>query len=201
MKTTYLFKTLVIAILALAASAKAQVVFDDLGDSIIGADSISTYSQDVSFTSAASAQSLTGIELGLSDGGRPGTLTVGLYSDSGTYPGALISTLGTLNDAVLGAGPAVYSVSVLTDPVLAPNTRYWIGLRDTGDVDWDFTHDSAGIEQTTEYHFVGGQGVQANGDYLMEVSTSPGSVPDAGNVTFIAAFGLMAMTRFIRNRR
>jgi hypothetical protein len=197
----YLIKTLVVAGLAFATSAKAQI-YDNLGAAVTGADVVSALGPLYdSFTSPGTAQAITSLQLALGGDNASGTLTVGLYSDSSTFPGALITTLGTINDTTISSGINDYTVSLLSNPVLAASTRYWIGLMDTDDVTWAWSLDISGPGVSGEF-LANQNGVFANagnGPYLMDLNGSNvSSVPDAGSTASILGLGfagLMALRR------
>ena len=189
-------------LIAFAASTRATVIYDGLSFAG-GADSIAGFGPLYdSFTSAGSSQIITGLKLKL--GGRrggPGQITVGLFSDSGTSPGALIATLGIINDATI-TETNVYSLSLFSMPLLAASTRYWIGLSDTGATAWTYPADKFGVGVSGEY-FANQQGVGPNiyGAYQMELSVS---IPDSGSTACLLGFGvvvLVVMRRSLVNKQ
>jgi len=199
--TACLIKTLIVVGLAFATSAKAQI-YDNLGATPTSDDPVSLFGPLYdSFTSPGTAQAITSLQLALGGDNSSGTLTVGLYSDSSTSPGALITTLGTINDTTIGAGFNDYTVSLLSNPVLATSTRYWIGLVDTDDVTWAWSLDTSGPGVSGEF-FANQNGVFANsgnGPYMMDLNVgNVSSVPAAGSTASILGLGfagLMALRR------
>jgi len=209
MMANFLVKTLVLTgLVASAISAKAIPIYNNLAATSDGTVSVGSSGPLYdSFTSASSVQAITGLELALSGpaeivgpelvgpsvsvpgGTGGGTITVGLYSDSSTVPGTLIATLATISDASIND----YTLSLLTDPVLAASTRYWIGLSDTGtSTAWSLSLDLSGTGVSGEY-FANQNGVFPNSDgpYQMTLSTSP--VPDAGSTAYLFGLGVAGL--------
>jgi len=48
----------------------------------------------------------------------------GLYSDSSTEPGPLITALGSLSDSALSNEISVVTITLIVNPLLEANTRY-----------------------------------------------------------------------------
>ena len=197
--SVYLIKTLVVAGLALATSAEAQI-YDNLGATPSGADPVGSFGPLYdSFTSPGTSTPITSLQIALEGDNSAGTLTVGLYGDSSTAPGGLITTLGTINDTTIGGGVNDYTVSLLSNPVLAASTRYWIGLSDTDDVVWSWSSDTSGTGVAGEF-FANQNGVfpNADGPYQMDLNGPSSSVPDAGSTASILGLGfagLLALRR------
>ncbi|MGD0060576.1 MAG: VPDSG-CTERM sorting domain-containing protein [Verrucomicrobiia bacterium] len=196
-------------LLASAISAKAIPIYNNLAATSSGIDPVGSFGPLYdSFTSASSVQAITGLELALYgptvsvgpsltalNGVGPATITVGLYSDSSTTPGALIATLGTISDASISAGISDYTVSLLTDPVLAASTRYWIGLSDTGTTtEWSYSSDLSGTGVSGQY-FANVNGVFPNTDspYQMLLTTAAAAVPDAGSTAYLLGLGVAGL--------
>ncbi len=182
-------KALILAgLVASVTSTKAISVYDNLGAVSSGVDSAGGFGPLYdSFTSAESVQAVTDLQLALYGQGGIGTTTVGLFSDSSTVPGAFIATLATINDTTISAGTNDYTLSLLTEPVLAASTRYWIGLLDTSySTEWSWSLDVSGTGVSGEY-FANQSGVASNrsfGPYQMALSTS--SVPEASSWAMVA---------------
>jgi hypothetical protein len=191
--------------LLVSASAGATTLYDNLGATPDGADPVVRPSGPLydSFSSAATPQSLTSLQLELFGPGSSGTLTVGLYSDTSKSPGSLITTLGTIDDSTITSGYNLYTVSLLSTPTLAANTRYWIGLSDsgTGSEAWSWSLDTTGTGVAGEY-FANQDGVfpSSEGAYMMGIFSGPPApgVPDVGgtgSLLAVALAGLMTLRR------
>jgi hypothetical protein len=187
---------------ASASSTKAIPIYDNLEAGYYGYDSVGaagpTYD---SFTSSGSIQAITGLQLALYGRGGAGTITVGLFSDSSTAPGALIATLATIDDTTISAGLNDYTLSLLSDPLLAAGTRYWIGLSDTGtSTEWSWSLDVSGTGVSGEY-FANASGVAPNSDgpYQMTLSTSVVPEPSAWAMVAMGICTLLGGLRL--NRR
>jgi len=149
------------AALLAAAPAQAQVfVFDDItatrtSNVTIGGD------QYASFKNGASVAALSQVSLLLARNGTPGvndTITVGLYQQATTVGqvGTLIGTIGTILDSSLALSSGTYSTVTLSTTSLfslAANTRYFIGLVDSGTTGrWGTTSTVSGLGVSGEYH-------------------------------------------------
>jgi len=185
-------------LIAFAASTRASVIYNNLGGFTGGSDPLipGFGPRYDSFTSAGSKQIISRLELKLEGRGGPGQITVELFSDSGTSPGALIATLGIINAATISGTDSngfgkTYSLSLFSMPLLAASTRYWIGLSDTGAVAWDFSGDTSGVGVSGEY-FANQQGVAPNidGPYQMRLSVS---IPDSGSTACLLGFGVVVL--------
>jgi len=169
-----------------AASANAgEAIYDNLGAASSGADQL-VYRGPlfVSFT-ATSNETITGLELALGNygpAGGTGTVTVGLYSLSSLDSSAestLIATLGTIdNSTIVIGGIHDYSVSLIANPALTADTRYWIGLTDWSDgaITWSWSSDTSGTNVAGEYWAYGGGVVNSNsvgGPYQMALAAAP----------------------------
>jgi hypothetical protein len=198
--TVVLPKALLLASLSIATAAHAQI-YDNLVQDPDGADQPSNFGPLYdSFTSPGALTAITGLQLALGGDGTAGTLTVGLYSDASTSPGALITTLGTFNDTSIVGYNVDTTVSLLSHPMLAPDTRYWIGLVDTGDASWAWGPDLSGPGVANEYLAnQGGVFPNVGEPYMMDlVGTSHPSVPDGmstAGVLGLAFAGLAGLRR------
>ncbi len=216
MMANFVVKTLVLTgLVASAISANAIPIYDNLAATSNGSDPIGSFGPLYdSFTSASSVQAITGLSLALSGPSilpgvsvvpgasltpevapPSGTITVGLYSDSSTTPGALIATLATISDSTIGAGINDYTITLLTDPVLAASTRYWIGLSDTGDsTGWSYSLDVSGTGVPGEY-FANESGVfPNNSDAPYQMTVTVGSaVPDGGTTAYLLGLGVAGL--------
>jgi cytochrome c peroxidase len=81
------------------------------------------------------------------------SITIGLYADSATSPGALLTVIATRNDSQLTSSPVDYDFPLLTPFALAAGTRYWIGMSSSNHTlaGWGFTGDVSGIGVGSEY--------------------------------------------------
>jgi hypothetical protein len=100
-----------------------------------------------SFSTSTSAFALTDVTVALRNGSTLGyspsdandVLTVSLYannpsaplqnSTTGSGPGALLTSAGTLLSGNLSSAWTNYDLTLSSPYILQPNTRYWIGLR------------------------------------------------------------------------
>lgn len=197
MNKTCLIRTLVAAGLVFVTAAQAQTVYNNLGATPNSADSVSGFGPLFdSFTSLASAESLSSLQLALQGPGGQGTTAVALYSDSSTAPGALIATLGMIDDTAITSGNNDYIVSLLAEPALAASTRYWIGLSNVvGSVNWSWSTDVSGVGVAGE-HFANQNGVwpaNPDGPYMMELGESPSVVPDGGSTACLLGLGVAGL--------
>jgi len=123
-----------------------------------------------------------------------------------TSPGFEIVDFGTLYDTSLSSTPSIYEIAT-GDPVLAPYTRYWIGLRDNSGTGitsafWDWSTDTSGIGVDGEY-FANADGVFSDeiyGPYQMSIDPAPApvsSVPEPGTFTLLPlGASLLLASRF-----
>jgi len=189
-------------VLASALSAHGAIlVFDSItGSTGAGAESIVTdgpiYS---SFSTGANSGMLFSLEVVLKAATADGQIIdVGLYADSSTSPGSLISALGTISDNSLGTNPTDIIVSLASDPDLSSGTRYWIGLSSTGDGKWEFTSDTSGTGVSGQYYDDNGiVSSNSEGPYMMQVALT-GNVPEPSTGTLILAGGLALFTARLR---
>jgi len=200
-------KCLVFTALVLANSAKANVIYDNLEAIAVGAEPVATWRGGplyASFSSSASAEELTGVQLALSGYySGSGAVTVGLYSDSSTAPGALIAPLGIVSYSQLTGAIEDYTLSLWANPVLTASTRYWIGLSDPVNLysaSWAYSYDISGTGVAGEY-FKNAKGVFANSSmfsgngpytwaFQMKLSTGSSSVPVPDTVSTVYLLGL-----------
>ncbi len=180
--------------LLLCTPTQASTIYDNLPASSSGTDPVRTFGPLYdSFTSPATPETISSLDLALSGPGGTGTLTIGLYSDSATHPGALIATLGSIADPTITAGVNTYSVSLINNPSLTPGTRYWIGLVDDADSGWAWAIDTSGTGVAGEY-FANSNGTFPNssGPYQMRLLGSS-TVPDAGSASALLGLGVAAL--------
>lgn len=155
-----------------------------------------------SFSTGATSGALSNLELLLGLGEAPdGLITVGLYSDSGTTPGSLISDLGAFDDSILTSGPDLFTVALTANPELSAGTRYWIGLSSSGTLaGWDWTSDTSGTGVDGEYYSDRFGTYPNDGDraYQMEVEVTASSAPEPS--TFFFGASMLAALAALRRR-
>jgi len=151
-----------------------------------------------SFTSSAQGGTLSGLQLKLAEfPPGPGTLTVGLYADDSTSPGALVAPLGTFDDTQLLSGYHDYTVTLTSLPALTPNTRYWIGLSDTGGAGWAFSTDTPGPGVGTEYAAISvGFFVNSTDGALQMQVTETQAAPDGGATAGLLGLACLGLVSF-----
>jgi hypothetical protein len=136
-----------------------------------------------------------------------GTLTVALYADNSSSPGALLTTIGTLDNPALGPVPADHDFPLSTPYPLAANTRYWIGLSATpsSDAAWVVSSDTAGTGITTEFWDADGM-VHSNADppFQMQVVgaviTAPPAAPAPASL-LLALVGFAGAALYLNRKR
>jgi hypothetical protein len=160
------------------------------------------------------------LELGHS---ATGSFTVALYADNNTFPGNQLLVVGTLNDTSIATLPGqVYDFPVSPGFALTPNTRYWIGMTQSGSpttsTNWAFTGSTSGAgnianeyncslqEQNRLTSTTTPRSVRPHGEalvltcqsnvtdpYLMQVTASP-STPTAAAVPTLSFTGVTMLT-------
>lgn len=184
---------------ASAASLSAgTVLFDNVGEASAGADDVDFVGPLYdSFTSTSLGQ-ITSLQLVLGSDGdtkSSGEVQVGLYADNSTTPGQLIAWLGSVDDSSLSTAPATYSITLDTDPVLASQTLYWIGLTGISSAEWYYGSDASGVGIADEF-FANQMGVFSNDNGPYQMSVTEGVVapePSNGVLMIIGAGILLAI--------
>ena len=199
------FALLFCSLFVLASIVQAgTIIYDSTLQASDGSDPITAEFNPIfdSFSTGTNSGALTRLQLLLeADPASAGYLTVGLYADSGILPGALITTLGTVNDFAIISNPTLIDVALGANPVLAAGTRYWIGLLGTGSTaSWNWTTDTSGIGVNGEYFSHGGLVFPNNpdGGYQMEVEIGAG-VPEPATFGMAGAM-LAGLFAFLRRR-
>jgi hypothetical protein len=200
-------------LLLFCAGTQAGTVYDSTGQVSVGSDPVQSFGPLYdSFSTGTVSGVLSGLQFILSgsvssvgedfpalDGLGPYT-SVGLYADNSTSPGALIATLGTIYDSSLSGSGGLIDLSLVTNPVLAAGTRYWIGLVGFGtSANWYWTDDTSGIGVNGEF-FGNASGVFPNnpdGGYQMQVTV--GAVPEPSSLA-LSAGAFAALALLIRRR-
>jgi len=168
------------------ATTSTDTLYDNLNESTQGADPYSDFvfgPLAASFSTGSTAVTLGTVSVLLQQdhADPPGDYaTVSLLADDNTAPGALIATLGTVDDGQLNSPPTAYSFS--GGEQLAADTRYWIEISgtDTSVGGWNFEGDSSGVGVAGEY-FSNFNGVSANsnGAYQMDVTAEAATISAA----------------------
>lgn len=185
------------AVCSVPAQATSVVLYNNLGGSIVGRDPLVSFGPLAdSFSTGGTAVNLSDVKVNLWTGAIVDPLaTISLLGDNSTSPGALISTLGTVD--VSGSTPTVYDLGGLSVS-LAASTRYWIEVTTSDtNMEWPWTTATGGTGVAGEF-FSNANGVFPNsgGPYLMEVSAMVPEPP----VLPIFALGCLAMV-FLGRRR
>ncbi|MGO8699612.1 MAG: choice-of-anchor R domain-containing protein [Limisphaerales bacterium] len=189
--------TILLAEFAAATSARADlVVYDSLGSPPNGAAASTPYGLFDSFTANAN-ETISSLTLALFNPapGAAGMMTIGLYADSSPLPGALIATLGTIDEATVGTSIGDYNVSLTADPSLTAGTRYWIGVA-AFPVEWAQTSYTSGTGVSGEYwggSIVAYPNSDPAGPFQMEL-TATGQAPDMSNPASLLGLFVAGLT-------
>lgn len=182
------------------ATVRGDIIVDNLDGGIhaigVTIDSLRDYA--MSFTVSAGSNTgylLTSVVLplrSLDGSGRPGTLDVSIFSDSGGLPGTLLETSRISNVQSLG----LYTATFAGDTYLADAEQFWVvseladGIIGNSDVEWRYASDSSGVThrswQTDGFHAWNGP---FGGDLGMSVSGTPVHLPAPG-AALLAMLGL-----------
>ena len=186
----------------LVSAVKAEVLFDNLGYPSVGADGALAHGPLYASFSTVGANTLTDVSLliGADNPNDGGTFTIGLFSDSSTSPGSLLTALGTFDDFQLSSSLAVFSDSVSYS--LSAGTRYWIGISSSdGSVYWSYEADDLGLGVAGEfYDNQGGVSLNSDGAYQMELVA--GTVPEPSSwAMMVIGFMALGYFRFRTSRR
>ena len=163
-------------------------------------DSFSTGPQGVLLTSVRLL--LFGTSATATDGGQ---ITALVFSDSGTSPFLPVASLGTFSDSLVTSTNGLVPTSITLTPIvptsLAPNSRYWVNLADSGATTvttalWAYDGSNAGFGVSTEFNYNSLNGSisdNSGGAYLMQVS----AVPEPGSFMLLAGglFGFLLVRR------
>jgi hypothetical protein len=204
--------TLVLAALALLlggvgrARAGSIILYNNLPPAATNnrADAVFTFGPLAdSFSTGGSAVNLSDVKLLLVTGTPTGSITVTLRSDSSTSPGAVLTTIGTLNDTSLTPTLTVFDFP--TSYSLAANTRYWIEVSSSNSSDafWGSAFDASGVGVANE-HFsnVNGQFPSSEGPYQMELTaqTPATPAPEPSTLTLLG-IGSLGLLGYVRRRK
>jgi hypothetical protein len=189
-------------------TASASTLYDNLSVNVGGADTVAGTDPFDSFSTGDNAEILNGVTLLLNvfDPTDGGTVDVGLYGDSAGSPGSLIATLGTIDNSELGTALTDFVLPLAQNPILAADSRYWIGLT-TADssASWGWGTDNTGTNVGNEVH-QDFYGLWCNSDFAAcnsNVSPKPyvmqvnGVLPEPASITLLGtslALGLACRT-------
>lgn len=210
MKTSRFSSLAICAVLfsvALTTTAHATPIYNNLASTSEGDDDVAGFGPLAdSFSTGASAFSLESITVLLSgDPATGGAVTMNLLADSGSTPGAVLTTIGTLSDSLLGPLVSDFQFGLGSPFVLAPNTRYWVELTgSTTSALWAWSLDQAGTGVAGEFFSnSGGAFPNTDGPYQMSVDGVPAdaaAVPEPGALVLLGT-GLVGFTWAVRRRR
>jgi hypothetical protein len=201
-----LTKSLAVLLLASAASLGAATIFDNTSFAS-GLDDYATSNNHngplaASFTNGAGSFLFNDLKVSLlavvpSDGGF---VTVTLDGDSATSPGAVLDTLGTVQDSSLTSSNSLVDFSSF-GITLAADTRYWIGISDslgTSSIRWQYATGNGGVGAANEFYYYGGNVFPDTlGGYLMAISGSEAPEPATAGIAFLALGILATATKVV----
>ena len=197
------FQLLCLAAALVCALDADTIIYGNMSESSAGADGVDFVGPLYDSFTAGAAGQISDLQLILSGDGddtSSGAVQVGLYADSSTAPGELIAVLGTVNDTAVSSMPAAYDVTLIASPLLAPDTRYWIGLSGTTAAEWYYDYDDAGIGVANEF-FSNQIGMFSNSydPYQMSVTESASAAPEpSSRLLIVFGAGLIGVSRLRR---
>jgi hypothetical protein len=178
-----------------------RTLFDDIGSTVSGADALDGLllqrPQYQEFFTGTTAVTLASIQFVLSatNTGDGGTIAVNLYSTTGGAPGALVQTLGTINDSSLSTTAQTVTFNVSSSPTLTTGTQYWIELLGTGSsASWSYSTAATGTGvsgESSDPNAGAGNGVSTTQDFLMSVTAN--SLCFAAGTRILTACGEVAV--------
>jgi len=196
-----------LAVMAMAGSARADVLFSNIGMGAKGYNPVASSLYD-SFSTGNIGVALTSISVDVealnpSDGG---TFGVALFSNGANAPKGSLGRLVVVADSSLSSTPSILNLAGFSPIPLAANTQYWIRLFQVGwtstSAQWLYDNSFRGTNVAAGFSQDSGNvlGVTANTSgstvYLMQVS----AVPEPGSVGTLSA-GLLAIGLvFLRHR-
>lgn len=195
----------VAAMTFVSAPSKAVTIYNNIGATSDGADSVGLGPLYNSFSTTGSNFTFNHLELILGGGG---TVNVGLYTNQipiggpnsgSSIPGSLVSSLGTSLLAPATFGDVSLDFAGI---LLSANTRYWIGVSSgNSNAFWSYSLDTSGTGVATEYS-ISPFGVfpnDAQGAYQMAVT---GAVPEPSTwAMMIIGFAGVGFAAYRRKRK
>jgi len=194
----------------LTAPGRADVLFDNLGETNTGAGGIGfplPFEDPAdSFTTGADGFELSDVTFLLEAPSNPAN-AINVILLNG-YAGAELATLGTIYDRDLShSGLAPYDLSIATPVTLAANTTYWVELVGGGPISpasWGYDSNDARTGVAGNFwdngSFVTPQ-PDATGPYQMEVSGTTLAGTSMPEPASLALFGIdLAGLRMVRRR-
>ncbi len=196
-----------VAMFAPLAGARASVVFDNIGQSALGASPVSASAPlFASFSTGNQGGDLSTLTLEMfaTKPGDSGSVRVSLLSDGYGSPAGLLDSIGSVADSALSStysAPSLAALDPLNPILLSANTRYWIELSNGGSTTptsayWVFTGSSAGMGVSSAFvlNSANGSGVVADGTglgtYIMMVD--PTSAPEPASIALFSV-GLLGL--------
>jgi hypothetical protein len=195
---TKIFLAIALASFVVAGSARADQLFNNLGNAGFSADPIGDEWGPLadSFSTGSGVFDFTSLTVILSGTPSTGTVDAFLLSDVLNSPGVSLEEIGTISESGISSNPGLFSLS--TSFVLLPNTTYWIELTSAdNNANWQYTQDPSGIgtagQSLANFQGSGDWVVfsEANGPYQMSVSGS--SVVPEPSSPYLLLGGLLAV--------